>query len=268
MPERIETSILASLSELKEIEKQRIADEKAAVERTRQAELEAKRAAEQAKVDTEEARIRAEREEIMKIQLAQVEYERQHRLRVEAAEAAERARLQAALDEQRLHAELELRREEVARKRPTWMLAVTAIAAIAAVCLTWFAIDSSRQTARAEAAARAADVQKQQARERADEAQAGLAKLKADMSELDGRIAAAELVLKGKLDEAEAKRVQDQLVKDKKARDQAAHEAWLIEQANIKADRNHIIDVTKCTGASAGSIDCVNGVPTAKKLKK
>src|SRR3954464_10397781 len=54
-------------------------------------------------------------------------------MRVESAEAAERQRQQAALEQQRLQQEMELRRAEVAKKRPTWMLAVTGIALVGVV---------------------------------------------------------------------------------------------------------------------------------------
>ena len=49
-------------------------------------------------------------------------------MRVESAEAAERARQQAALEQSRMQQEMDLRRAEVAKKRPTWMLVVTGLA--------------------------------------------------------------------------------------------------------------------------------------------
>src|SRR5262245_40732498 len=137
---RIESSILTSLSELREIEQQRIADEHAAIERERAAEREARRAAEQARSDAEAARIGAGRDERLRIEQARVDAEREARLRVEASDAAERTRYQAALEQRRLEEEMQLRRAEILQKRPRWMVAVTALAVVAAVGLGWLAI--------------------------------------------------------------------------------------------------------------------------------
>src|SRR5262249_42633942 len=142
---RFEPSVLASLHELKAIEEQRIADERAVVERARADELEARRAAEQARVDAEEARLRAERDERIRIEEARVAAEREARLRVEAHEASERARHQAELDHHRLEQEMELRRAEVAKKRPTWMLAVTGLAVCGGIALAVFAYERAQQ---------------------------------------------------------------------------------------------------------------------------
>ncbi|HUS29585.1 MAG TPA: hypothetical protein VMZ53_13825 [Kofleriaceae bacterium] len=248
MRDRIETSIMTSLSELRDIEKQRIADERNAAERARNAEIEAKRAAEQAKVDAEEARKRAEREEIIKIQLAQAEREKQARLRVEAAEAAERARLAAELEAQRMAAEVELRREEVARKRPTWMVAVTAVAFVASIGLGVFAYNRAQDTAKAEQAARAAQLRQEQARQDAAEAQRGLDKLKLESDERAKRVAALELELQGKIDAAKAEEIKKKLADEKKAEDAAKHEAWLLEQKRLSDERNRPVDVSNCVG--------------------
>src|SRR5690606_8448283 len=70
---RVESSIMTSLSELRAIEQQRIADERAARERQRLAEIEARRVAEQARIAAEQARLRAEREERLRIEEARIE---------------------------------------------------------------------------------------------------------------------------------------------------------------------------------------------------
>jgi anti-anti-sigma regulatory factor len=246
--ERIETSIMASLSELRDIEKQRIADEREAVERARQAAIDAKRAEEQSRVDAEEARKRAEREEIIKIQLAQAEREKQARLRVEAAEAAERMRLQAELDAQRMAAEMELRREEVARKRPTWMLAVTGVAFVAAIALAAFSYKRSQETNASERAAKVAEQKRLQAEAIAREAQEGLDKLKTESDERAKRVAALEVELQGKIDAARAEEIKKKLADEKKAQQAADHQAWLLEQKRIKDERNIKIDVSGCVG--------------------
>ena len=66
--------------------------------------------------------MRAERDELRRIEDAKIAAEREAWLRVEAASAAERARHAIALEEHRIAQELELRRAEVAKTRPTWML--------------------------------------------------------------------------------------------------------------------------------------------------
>src|SRR5260221_10946547 len=125
---RVESSIMTSLGELRDIHQQRIVDERAAFERERAAEVEAKRAAEQAKLDAELDRQRADREAALRIEQARADAEREARLAIEAAQAAERARMQIALEQQRHHDETELRRAEVAKQRPRRMIAVTVIA--------------------------------------------------------------------------------------------------------------------------------------------
>jgi hypothetical protein len=251
---RIETSIITSLSELREIEKQRIADEKAAVERERNAAIEAKRAAEQAKLDEEEARKRAEREEIIKIQLAQAEAEKQVRLRVQAEEAAERARLQAQLEEQRMRDELELRRVEVAKKRPTWMVVVTAMAFVAACGLTWFAVERSREQARAEAKRNAALLLQQQAEAEKVEMAKKLDELKLAMDEQDARLTKATNALLAAQNQADIDEARAEIVAANKAKAIAKRTAWELEQKRLRDERNQVIDVSKCTDTAVGCL--------------
>lgn len=249
---RIETSIITSLSELREIEKQRIADEKAAAERERNAAIEAKRAAERAKLDDEEARKRAEREEIIKIQLAQAELEKQARLRVQAEEAAERARLQAQLDEQRMREELELRRAEVAKKRPTWMVVVTALAFVAACGLTWFAVERSREKDRADAK-RAAAIQSQQEAEADKAAMAKkLDELKLAMDDQDKRLTKATTVLLAAQNQADIDQARAEIVAANKAKAIAKQKAWELDQERLRRERLAPVDVSKCTGTALG----------------
>lgn len=251
---RVESSIITSLSELKEIEKQRIADEKAAVERDRQAAIAAKRAAEQAKLDEDEARKRAEREEIIKIQLAQAEAERQVRLRVQAEEAAERARLQAQLDEVRMREELELRRVEVAKKRPTWMIVVTAMAFTAACGLTWFAVERSREKAAAEEKTRIAHLAAQQAADEQAEMAKKLDELKLAIDEQDKLLAKAQNSLIAAQSKADIAKAKADIDAANKAKAIAKQKAWEIEQARLKKERGQIIDVRGCTDTAVGCL--------------
>lgn len=251
---RVETSIITSLSELREIEKQRIADEKAAAEREHNAVVEAKRAAEQAKLDEEEARRRAEREEIIKIQLAQAEAERQIRLRVQAEEAAERARLQAQLDEQRMREELELRRVEVAKKRPTWMIVVTALAFVAACGLTWFAVQRSREKAVAEEKRIAAEFAAKQAADDQAEMAKKLDELKLAIDEQDKLLTKAQQSLIAAQTKADIAKAKADIDAANKAKALAKQKAWELEQERIRKERLKPVDVHECVGTAVGCL--------------
>ena len=251
---RVENSIITSLSELREIEKERIADEKAAVERERAAAIEAKRAAEQAIIDADESRKRAEREEIMKIQLAQAERERQARLRVQAEEAAERARLQAQLDEQRMHGELEIRRIEVAKKRPTWMVVVTALAFAAACGLTWFAVERSRAKAIADQKKTVAELAAKQAQEEQAAMGKKLDELKLAIDEQDKLLTKATQSLIAAQSKADIAKAKADIDAANKAKSIAKQKAWDLEQERLRKERLKPVDVHECTGTAVGCL--------------
>src|SRR5215467_5692495 len=113
-PEKRENSVLFSLRELRQIEESRVQEEEHAVRSAEEARVMAQQEADRKRREEEEARIRAERDHLRSIEEAKVAAEREARLRVESAEAGERARQQAALDQSRLQQEMELRRAEVA----------------------------------------------------------------------------------------------------------------------------------------------------------
>src|ERR1043165_6694562 len=144
--EKRENSVLFSLRELRQIEENRVQEEAHAVKSAEEARIRAKEEAERRKREEEEAKIQAERDHQRQIEEARVAAEREARMRVEAGEAAERQRHQAALEQSRLQQEMELRRAEVAKKRPTWMLAVTGIALVGAVGLIFFAVNRMRES--------------------------------------------------------------------------------------------------------------------------
>ena len=172
--ERQQNSIIQSLSELQDIERQRVADEIAAIQRAEAARVAAREAAERRAREEEEARAKAEREARLAAEHARLAAEREERRRIDAAAAAELARQQVALDQARLERELELRREEVARTRPTWMVAVMGISLAAAGALLWAALSSRAVAEESSARARLALLDRDQAREDAREARGGL----------------------------------------------------------------------------------------------
>ena len=226
---------MTSLAELRAIEQERVAAERAAVV----AEADARRraiedAAAKAKADAE-AKLAAERAEAIRIAKEREDAERAARMHVEAAEAAERARLAAALEQERMVQEIDLRKAEVAKKRPTWMVAVTIGAVLAAGALTWFGFDRYRQAQEAQVAEEDAKRAKQVAEQEAAEAKAAMEQMERDLADLDKKVGRAidqvvaattaaerqaakenlerlrreEAELKRRRDEAEAKRQRD-----------------------------------------------------------
>jgi len=230
---------MTSLHELRAIEQQRIADERAAVVRAREAEAAAATAAEQARLEAEAAREQAERDERVRIEEARLAAEREARLRLEAADAAERARLAAQLEHDRLAQEMELRRAEVARKRPTWMVAVTGIALAAGLGLAWFAVDRMHQAADAQAAKDRAVEEKRQARADAAAAVARLDAMQRNLDDLEGAVKNAQHAVDVATSEAERKHAQKLL-------DDANHKAKVAHDAYVKAQRDQIIKVDDC----------------------
>src|SRR4051812_45573044 len=85
--ERREGSIVQSLSELRDIERQRIADERAAIQRAEAARIAAREAAERQVREEEEARVTAEREARLAAEHARLEGEREERRRIDATAA-------------------------------------------------------------------------------------------------------------------------------------------------------------------------------------
>src|SRR5688500_2053360 len=155
--EKRENSVLFSLRELRQIEENRVQEEEHAVRSAEEARARAQAEAERRRLDEEQAKINAEREHLRQIEEAKLAAEREARMRVESAEASERARQQAALEQSRMQQEMELRRAEIAKKRPTWMLAVTGLALVAAVALIFFAINRMRESDEAGEAKRKAE---------------------------------------------------------------------------------------------------------------
>jgi colicin import membrane protein len=193
--EKRENSVLFSLRELRQIEENRVQEEERAVKSAEEAKRFAAEEAERRRREAEEQRIREEREAHLQIEQAREGAEREARMRVESAEAAERARQQGALEAQRLQQEMELRRAEVARKRPTWMLAVTiaaSIAVIAAIPLAIWAMGdrdsanaSKEQTEKeAQAKVEAAELEKKKYAKQVEE-------LRDQVAELDRKAGAA-----------------------------------------------------------------------------
>jgi hypothetical protein len=243
---RSEGSLLTSLSELRAIADQRIADEHAAREAAVQSRRCEREAAEQRARDAEAARLAAEREAANAAEQARAAAERETRLRIEAAEAAERARHQVALDHQRLVEELALRREVARRQRPRWMIAVTATAVTAAVGLGALALDSRRDAAAAQDRSAAAIERCDRAEDQSLAAAGDLERLSRDLAALERDTAAAIAAVKAAQTDADRRAANDQLLRgQRRQRELDNRRRELVRKREVQQRRDGV-DVTKC----------------------
>ena len=239
-----QNSIVQSLSELREIENQRIVEERAA--------------AEQRARDEEEARARAEHEAKLAVEQARLEAEREARLKIEAAAAAELARQQIALAHTRMEEELLLRRAALAKTRPTWMVAVTCVAAAAAGVLVWWALSMRSIAAEAKDQTEVAKRDKDEAKRAALEAQKEVERIEQGLASNNEAIQGAMKRLALAQNQADREKVAADLRRAEAhrreleaARQKAAHDAWLIERGKkvvISADCQNGVFGAGCTG--------------------
>lgn len=121
--EKSENSVLFSLRELRDIEQTRVRSEEE--QRLHNQEAERRR------IEDERRRVedeRRRREEEERMQFEQLERQRrEEELRLQEAERRARIEAEANLEQQRLAHEMELRRHEISKKRPTWLLAVVGV---------------------------------------------------------------------------------------------------------------------------------------------
>lgn len=186
---------MTSLDELRAIHSQRIADERATFEAERMAVVESRRRAEVVQRAAAEAQLREERDAQIRLEEARVAVEREARMKLEAMDAAERTRYAAELDARRQAQEMELRREEVAKKRPRWMIVVTTIAVAAGITLGYFAVQSSRDADEASQKRAIAEQQKEQARQVAQAAEGQLAVIESNLDTVHTKLERALALL-------------------------------------------------------------------------
>jgi hypothetical protein len=252
---RIEASVMTSLTELRAIEQERIADERRVIEVARAAEVAARELAERQRVEAKDARERAERDEQLRIEQARIAAEREAWLRIEQVEAAERARHAAALEQHRIEQELELRRAEVAKKRPTWMLAVTAIAVAAGFALAWFAVTSAEDSKISSGKQAQAEKVAALAKQESAQARMALEQVERDAKDIDAKLSAAQHRLDVAVTRAEQERAQQELLQIRK--DRAALDKRI---ADDKAERERIkrlggFHARECSKTALGCMD-------------
>ena len=226
-------SIVKSLSELRDIERQRIADELAAIQSADAARIAAREAVERRAREAEEARAQAEHAARLAAEQARLATEREERRRIDAAAAAELARQQVALEQVRMDREHELQRAAIAQTRPRWMMAVMSLSLAAAGALLWVALSSRSVAEEAGAHARLALLDRDQAREDARQAREGLAEvgraldangqaIRTALTELGRARTGVELALVESKLKGEAQRIKE--IEDRRRRDLAEKE--------------------------------------------
>jgi len=251
---RIESSIMSSLSELKAIHHERIADEQASFERARIAEFEARRAAEEAVRAAAEAKLREERDAQIRIEEARVAAEREARMKVEAAEAAERARYAAELEQQRQFQEAELRRAEIAKKRPRWMIAVTGVAVAAGLALGYMAIQSAHEAELAAEQQKAAEHDKQVAKEQAAQARVELAELEKSLDGSTAKLDELTRALTAAQNDADRLKIKHQIDEQNKIAAQERQRIADLKQKKWHDDRVKKLDQKDCLGTALGCL--------------
>ncbi|MFT3699308.1 MAG: hypothetical protein QM831_39535 [Kofleriaceae bacterium] len=243
--EKRENSVLFSLRELRQIEESRVQEEEHAVRSAEEARVRSKEEAERKVREAEEAKIREEREHVRQVEEARLAAEREARLRVESHEATERQKHQAALDQQRLQQEMELRRAEVAKKRPTWMLAVTAIAVVGIVIGIVVAVKSMAASDEDNKKRVAAEKMAQDAANAAKEAQDKVEKLSNDLIDLGKRVDKATDALAAAQNDADRQAARAKLDQLRKERADMEERIAQAKAAAAKAERNKGIHQSK-----------------------
>lgn len=246
---------MTSLHELRAIEQQRIADERAARERVREAEESAVRAAEAARLAQIAAREQAERDERLRIEQARAAAERDARLRVEAHEASERARFAAQLEQDRMAQEMELRRADIAKRRPKWMIAVTALALAGGIGFAALAVDRMHEADAAQHAKAQADAEMAAAKQEMKEAVAKVEAMQKTLDDLDSKVREAQHAVAGATNAFELKHAQ-QLLADanRKAAEARAYQQDL-ERKRDAAKRKAGFNTAGCNGP----LGCIDG---------
>ena len=249
---RPDTSIVTSLDELRALHLHRIEEERVRGERGRLAILEATRANAAAAQDSVAARVREERAALLSSETARATAEREARLRLEDGESAERARHQAELALERQVHELELRREEARRRRPRWMIAVTALAVCGGVALAEVAVGAAREAEAAHARTAAAELRAHEAKESARRSAAQLVAMTTELEGVHAKLEAGEHALQAATDAAERKHAQQAIDDANHAAIAQQHQLDQWHAARAAAKRQEGLHQDACVGTALG----------------
>jgi len=253
--EKRENSVLFSLRELRQIEENRVQEEEDAVRRDREAKLRAEQEEARRVRDAEDARIKSERDEQVRIENAREAAEREARMRVEAHEAAERQKHHAALEQERLQHEMAIRREEARKKRPTWMLAVTAIALVGAIGFIYWGIQSKNESEADKTARIQAEETSKQAIKDARDAREKLDAVQRSLEDLDTKVAKAVSDVANAKDRADILAAQQRLAELQKEQYEMRKRVAEAKDAAARAERArglHISDECKANPLAKG----------------
>jgi DNA repair exonuclease SbcCD ATPase subunit len=250
----VETSIVTSLDELRSIHLQRVADERASFEAERIAVADAARRRAEADRAAIDAKLRDERDAQIRIEEARVTSEREARLKLEAIENAERARHVAELETARQAQEMELRRAEVLKKRPRWMLAVTAIALVGGIGFGYFAWQRSQDADAAAAQRIAAEHQKDEAKQKARESEQQLTAMLGELDRVHEKLEVATKDLNAKQSAIDIGRTRMQMEKARAEEAAVRKQIEALKEKKAHDERMNGSHQEGCTGTALGCI--------------
>jgi flagellar basal body-associated protein FliL len=187
--EKKESSVLFSLRELREIEEERITEERDAKQRAEEERLRAQQEAERRAREEEAARRRAAEDAERAAREAVENREREERIRVEEAERRARVEAQAAIDQQRMHKELEIRAIEAQKTKPTWLIAIAGGLVLVVGILGFWAYNRNKQ---AEAEKQASEAKLAQLTKDMETNQANIDRLIKEKDEQTAKLLAAK----------------------------------------------------------------------------
>lgn len=188
--EKRESSVLFSLRELRSIEETRVREEEDAAKAAEEARIRARMDEERRGREVEEAKIRAQEDAARRDREMADQRAREDAVRVQEAEARARAEQNAQLEAQRLQHEMELRRREVEKKRPTWLLITVGAAVVAAVVAVVLMVRSNTASDEADRRARASEAAKLEANVKREKAEAEQRELARQLTELNTTVEA------------------------------------------------------------------------------
>lgn len=230
-PEKRENSVLFSLRELRSIEETRVKEEEDAEKAAEEARIRARMDEERRIREAEEAKQRSAEEAARREHEMREQRLREDALRVQETEARARAEHQAQLEAHRLQQEMEIRRQEVQKKWPVWLVVAVGIFAVVTIGAVIFMVQSSNKAEQAAVAKRRADDEAAEAKKKADAAQAEKEELKRTV---DSLIAASEdLDRQMKESERQLEAATSQADRDKVA----ARQAEIRRQQKVAKDR-------------------------------
>ena len=232
-PEKRENSVLFSLRELRQIEESRVQEEVNAQRSAEEARIRAAQEQERSRREAEEARVRAIEEAERMQREAEEARLREERIRMQEAETQARIRAQAELEQQRLAAEMHLKAQEVAKTRPTWLLAIAGILVVA-IGVTGFVLYKRNKDANSLAAKNEQQRRENEELEKLQKENARiLAELISKSNEQDQELSAAKTALNNAQSAADLKAAQAR-VAAAEARQAEAKAALSRKQAEMR----------------------------------